>query len=91
MLDLYPSPKWNFVFGEAQLLNSVGVFSFVRYNPRFYKIHKESQMIGFFPVGEEDELDEDSKKLLLIRSCKVMLMKLDTCLVLNTVVILTVS
>jgi len=71
MLDLYPSPKWNFVFGEAQLLKSVGVFSFIRYNPQFYKIHEKSQMIGFFPDSNV-ELDEDCT-MLTRRSCKVML------------------
>jgi len=31
MKDLYPGPKWNFVFGMAQLKNRCGVFSFARY------------------------------------------------------------
>ncbi len=31
MTDLYPDPKWNFVFGMASLRNRVGVFSFSRY------------------------------------------------------------
>ena len=34
--DLYPDPTWNFVFGEASLKERVGVYSFVRYDPRFY-------------------------------------------------------
>jgi len=29
--DLYPGPKWNFVFGEANPNTKVGVFSFCRY------------------------------------------------------------
>ncbi|MBL9089031.1 MAG: hypothetical protein JNM10_17965 [Planctomycetia bacterium] len=33
--DLYPSPSWNFVFGEAALVEGVGVFSFARMDPRF--------------------------------------------------------
>ncbi len=33
--DLYPDPKWNFVFGEASLNDRVGVYSFARYDPRF--------------------------------------------------------
>ena len=38
MRDLYPSPSWNFVFGEASLSERVGVFSFARYDPAFYGI-----------------------------------------------------
>ena len=34
--DLYPNPAWNFVFGEASILERVGVYSFARYHPRFY-------------------------------------------------------
>ncbi len=33
--DLYPDPKWNFVFGEASFSDRVGVYSFARYDPRF--------------------------------------------------------
>lgn len=36
MRDLYPDPAWNFVFGEASLTDRVGVYSFARYDPRFY-------------------------------------------------------
>jgi archaemetzincin len=38
MRDLYPGPSWNFVFGEASLRYRVGVYSFARYDPRFYGI-----------------------------------------------------
>ena len=31
MKDLYPGPKWNFVFGVARLKDRCGVFSFARY------------------------------------------------------------
>jgi archaemetzincin len=31
MLDLYPDPNWNFVFGQASLRSRVGVYSFARY------------------------------------------------------------
>src|SRR5262249_8050959 len=34
MQDLYPDPKWNFVFGEASLSDRVGVYSFARYAPK---------------------------------------------------------
>lgn len=36
MEDLYPDPRWNFVFGQASLHDRVGVFSFARYDPAFY-------------------------------------------------------
>lgn len=36
MDDLYPDPKWNFVFGEAAPDWRVGVFSFARYDPSFF-------------------------------------------------------
>lgn len=33
--DLYPCEEYNFVFGEANLDNAVGVFSFCRFHPDF--------------------------------------------------------
>jgi len=36
MTDLYPGPQWNFVFGQASLRDRVGVYSFARYDPKFY-------------------------------------------------------
>jgi archaemetzincin len=56
MTDLYPDPNWNFVFGEASPRERVGVYSFARYDPRFY---------GQAPT-------EDTRKLMLRRSCKVL-------------------
>ena len=35
MIDLYPKPDWNFVFGQASLKERVGVYSFARYKPGF--------------------------------------------------------
>lgn len=34
MVDLYPEESWNFVFGLANLRQSVGVFSFARYGEK---------------------------------------------------------
>jgi archaemetzincin len=34
MVDLYPDPSWNFVFGQASLRDRVGVYSFSRYRPQ---------------------------------------------------------
>ncbi|MCK4226599.1 hypothetical protein KAX29_06890 [candidate division WOR-3 bacterium] len=56
MEDLYPAPSWNFVFGQASLKGRVGIYSFARYDPAFY--------------GEKR--GGDYKKLLLWRSCKVL-------------------
>jgi archaemetzincin len=56
MEDLYPDPAWNFVFGQASPLLRVGVYSFARYDPRFYGGPRR----GNWP------------DLLLRRSCKVL-------------------
>jgi archaemetzincin len=56
MTDLYPDSNWNFVFGQASPRERVGVYSFARYDPRFY--------------GQEAAAD--SSKLVLRRSCKVL-------------------
>ncbi len=36
MTDLYPDPGWNYVFGQASLRERVGVYSFARYDRRFF-------------------------------------------------------
>lgn len=56
MRDLYPDPAWNFVFGQASPLDRVGVYSFIRYDPRFY--------------GQA--LSAESRQLMLRRSSKVL-------------------
>jgi archaemetzincin len=56
MTDLYPDPAWNFVFGQASLRERVGVYSFARYDPRF------------FGAVAPDEWQQ----LMLRRSCKVL-------------------
>jgi archaemetzincin len=56
MEDLYPEPSWNFVFGEAWAAARVGVYSFARYDPEFYRLQR--------PSGYRD--------LILKRSCKVL-------------------
>jgi len=42
MEDLYPDPKWNYVFGQAMLDARVGVYSLVRFYPAFWG-QKESE------------------------------------------------
>jgi len=56
MEDLYPEDSWNFVFGQASLRERVGVYSFARYDPAFYG----------------DNRGKDYEKLILRRSCKVL-------------------
>jgi archaemetzincin len=56
MTDLYPADDWNFVFGQASLRERVGVYSFARYDP------------GFYGEGRS----EGARKLILLRSCKVL-------------------
>jgi archaemetzincin len=34
MQDLYPDPRWNFVFGQSSLQDRAGVYSFARYAPK---------------------------------------------------------
>lgn len=54
--DLYPDPRWSFVFGQASLRARVGVCSFARYDPRFY--------------GER--WTDDARRRILHRGCKVL-------------------
>ena len=51
MIDLYPDPAWNFVFGQAALRERVGVYSFARYDGvarRSCKVlaHETAHMFG---------------------------------------------
>ena len=36
MTDLYPDPKWNFVFGQATFTDRVGIYSFARFDTTFW-------------------------------------------------------
>jgi len=56
MDDLYPSPAWNYVFGQASLTSRVGIYSFARYDPAFF--------------GEKRP--NDYRQIILLRSCKVL-------------------
>jgi hypothetical protein len=35
LIGLYPEPSWDFVFGQVSPGDRVGIYSFVRYDPRF--------------------------------------------------------
>lgn len=54
--DLYPDPKWNFVFGEATLEKRVGVYSLAR----------------FFPDDEAKKADPEAQRLGLRRSAALL-------------------
>jgi archaemetzincin len=56
MADLFPSPAWNYVFGEASFERRVGIYSLVRYTPEF--------------AGEPDS--PAARGLLLRRACKTV-------------------
>ena len=44
MIDLYPDPNWNFVFGQASYRDRVGVYSFARYGDDHPKLLLERSM-----------------------------------------------
>jgi archaemetzincin len=56
MIDLYPHPTWNFVFGQASLSERTGVFSFARFDPAFF--------------GQKRP--EEHRDLIFRRSCKTL-------------------
>lgn len=56
MTDLYPDAKWNYVFGQATLTRRVGVYSFARFDPRFF--------------GEQR--DSEAQHRMLWRSCRLL-------------------
>lgn len=56
MADLYPEESWNYVFGQASLVERVGVYSLARYGPEFWGL----------------ERDEAAGRLELLRSIKVV-------------------
>ncbi len=35
MVDIYPGPQWNFVYGEASIDEGIGIYSFARFDPLF--------------------------------------------------------
>src|SRR4051812_20890576 len=70
MDDLYPKESWNFVFGEASSFERVAVFSFARLlTPIFYS---SCRYVPTFPEPLMDDLSLMDQRLLLKRSCGVM-------------------
>ncbi|CAF3679650.1 unnamed protein product [Adineta steineri] len=35
MVDIYPNPNWNFVYGEASIDEGIAIYSFARFDPLF--------------------------------------------------------
>lgn len=61
MADLTPGEGWNFVYGQASLVNGVGVFSFARYSANFWR-----------SAGAKKPLTPLEHNQLLKKSCKTM-------------------
>lgn len=72
MVDLYPEESWNFVFGQASLRHRVGVYSFARYDPRFYGERAPPRSEDPPGPRRSGGLTPDEQKLMLRRSCKVL-------------------
>jgi len=68
MYDLYPDPTWNFVFGQARLKQSVGIFSFIRYGDYFNHYHGKPLKT----VPETVKLSQDEYALFIKRCLKTM-------------------
>ena len=49
MLDIYPHPKWNFVYGEASVDEGIVIYSFARFDPsNHYKHHAPTNNVDAF-------------------------------------------
>jgi archaemetzincin len=59
MEDLYPGPNWAYCFGWAMYKARTGVFSFLRFDPKYIN-------------GDEEEVQTDGGSQLLYNSCHVM-------------------
>jgi len=64
-IDLYPSKKWNFVYGIAHPDERVGLFSFARHDPHFFDLWTPNKELNF-------DFTEEDKKLYLLRSMKTL-------------------
>ena len=38
MMDIYPGPGWNFVYGSASMDEGLGIYSFARLDPSFFEL-----------------------------------------------------
>ena len=67
---------WNFVFGQAMLMDSIGVFSFARYDPTgHFALQWEGEPDGsnycMATTGSVPMSEQDASQMLR-RACKVM-------------------
>ncbi|CAF0744533.1 unnamed protein product [Adineta steineri] len=65
MADIYPGEGWNFVYGEARPKDGVGVYSFARLDPLFYRADFEEIL--------RTSLTEEHRILMFRRCIKVLL------------------
>ena len=65
MTDLYPGEEWNFVFGQANLTDGIGAYSFARFGGGDGVFMGEGR-------AEPLPISEEERRLLLRRSCKVL-------------------
>jgi archaemetzincin len=54
---VYPREEWNFVYGIADIMNGVGVWSFARLDPQFPSI------------DDNDKEPSDTDKTIILRRC----------------------
>lgn len=59
--DIYPGDEWNYVFGQARVMERVGVFSFARHSPLFYS--------GVHALDAEQQLSAAQERTWL-RHCR---------------------
>lgn len=57
MMDIYPGPGWNFVYGEASIDEGLAIYSFARFDPLFYDS----------PADLETHLLTDVERILILK------------------------
>lgn len=81
MCDLYPEKDgqaWNFVFGQARLMDGIGIFSFSRYLPHGgFLLRWTGQPVSSGCSYDDTEyrgpdMSAEARSVLLRRSCKVL-------------------
>ncbi|CAF0891915.1 unnamed protein product [Adineta steineri] len=65
MADIYPGDGWNFVYGQARSTDGVGVYSFARLDPLFYRATSEEIL--------QTPLTEEHRIIMLRRCIKILL------------------
>jgi len=65
MTDIYPKEGWNFVYGQARAIDGVGVYSFARLDPLFYRSSSKELL--------KTQLTEEHRVTMLRRCVKILL------------------